>query len=399
MKCRNLLKPMGCGILILLLSLGLAVLAFTPTFAAEKKLPNLIGLSTYSSGSVGYAVFSAMGLAIEKKTGMKVRVAPAGTAKGRLLPSLLGHTLISATVYADYAAMAGGIWDWAIEGPQVHNFVMVWSGGTSQTALFARGDSGINTWEDMRGKRIADATGFDESVANRTNAKLAFGGLTLADMVKVPVAGYPANMKAVLEGTADLAYGSPVAGDCVALAASVHGLKWFAMPPDNEEAWKRVRAVAPYLFPYLETVGVGVSKEKPLWMVGQPYIWSTSPKADEYTIYRIVKAIIEGFDLYKNVHPQCPRWNLDQALDIKTLYAIGVPYHPGAVRAFKEIGRWTKEHERWQRSRLDFAPMVMKEYDQVVSWAVANKVTIGSKEFIKEWEPRWHKVYASIPAK
>lgn len=399
MKRRMLIKQVVCGILVFLLFHALIMTATTPTFATEKKLPNLIGLSTYSSGSVGYTVFSAMGLAIEKKTGMKVRVVPAGTAKGRLLPSLLGNTLISATVYADYAAMAGGIWEWAIEGPQIQNFVMVWSGGTSQTALFARGNSGINTWEDMRGKRIADATGFDESVANRTKAKLAYGGLTLADMVRVPVAGYPAIMKAVVEGTADLAYGSPVAGDCIALAASVHGLKWFAMPPENEEGWKRVRAIAPYLFPYLETVGAGVSKEKPLWMVGQPYIWSTSPKADEYVIYRIVKAIIEGFDLYKDIHPQCPRWNLDQALDIKTLYAIGVPYHPGAVKAFKEIGRWTAEHERWQKSRLDFAPVVMKAYDQIVSWAIANKIPLGSKEFMKEWEPKWHKIYANIPTK
>ena len=65
-------------------------------------------------------------------------------------------------------------------------------------------------------------------------------------------------------------------------------------------------------------------------------------------IYAAVKALHEGFDIYKNMHRAMPAWNIKGAVRDPS----PVPYHDGAIRYFKEVGVWSPEKDKWQAQQL-----------------------------------------------
>ena len=65
--------------------------------------------------------------------------------------------------------------------------------------------------------------------------------------------------------------------------------------------------------------------------------------------YTVTKAVHGGYDIFKDKHQELKEWTLDQALKTD---GITIPYHPGSIKYFKEIGKWTPEHEKWQAKML-----------------------------------------------
>ena len=70
---------------------------------------------------------------------------------------------------------------------------------------------------------------------------------------------------------------------------------------------------------------------------------------DENLIYAMAKALYQGYDTYKDGHPKLKHWGVESCLDV---IGSDIPLHPGVVRYFKEIGKWTSEHEAWQQKVL-----------------------------------------------
>ena len=119
---------------------------------------------------------------------------------------------------------------------------------------------------------------------------------------------------------------------------------------------------------------------------------------DEDLIYTLAKAIYEGYDIYKSSHPESPRWNIDNAVNMDLLNNTGLPYHAASVKLFKEIGRWTDAHEKWQQSRLAFRDKIQQEYKKALEAAKAKNISIKDKEFGDIWFPTWQKMRAELAA-
>ena len=79
---------------------------------------------------------------------------------------------------------------------------------------------------------------------------------------------------------------------------SPRGIHWLGIPPEDAEAWERIRDVAPFFQPFAETVGAGISEENPVNTMAYKYplIVTTANKgADE--VYAFTKALDETYDL------------------------------------------------------------------------------------------------------
>jgi TRAP-type uncharacterized transport system substrate-binding protein len=64
--------------------------------------------------------------------------------------------------------------------------------------------------------------------------------------------------------------------------------------------------------------------------------------------YTLVKAWWDHFKDLEPIHPQFRGW-------IPGIYVnklATVPYHPGAIKFFKERGAWTSEHDKMQEKLL-----------------------------------------------
>jgi len=67
----------------------------------------------------------------------------------------------------------------------------------------------------------------------------------------------------------------------------------------------------------------------------------------EETVYTLVKAALEHREEYAKIHPLLAEVDAKRAATI-----VGVPFHPGAIKYFKEKGVWTPEHEKVNKELL-----------------------------------------------
>ena len=73
--------------------------------------------------------------------------------------------------------------------------------------------------------------------------------------------------------------------------------------------------------------------------------------------------IAESFDQYKDISVGMPWHRVDEAIKAYST----LPYHPGAVRYFKEKGLWTPQLEKNQGELLDRQAKLQVLWKQVVN--------------------------------
>ena len=117
------------------------------------------------------------------------------------------------------------------------------------------------------------------------------------------------------------------------------------MDPKDTEAWKRTREVLPIAYPLRVTEGPGAPAD--IW--GYDYHMVTYDWQNEDLVYWLTKQKTTHFEAYKNLHPALKKWTMDNAIKMDAAQA---PFHPGAIRYYKEIGVWTDKHDAWQKDRL-----------------------------------------------
>jgi len=89
---------------------------------------------------------------------------------------------------------------------------------------------------------------------------------------------------------------------------------------------------------YIEAVipkGTYAKLDHDVMTLGVPVIFVTTEKMDEKLVYDITKLLFEKKPELVAVHKQANQ------LDLKSAVAVSsVPYHPGAIRYYKEQGVW-----------------------------------------------------------
>ena len=329
---------------------GLAASGLASTAArAQTNLPNLpttMVWSTYDVGSTGYVEASAVADAFGKKYGSRIRLQPAGTAIGRVLPLTEGKASHAWLANECYFA-AEGLYEYAAPdwGPQDLRTLM---GRQNAFSVVATKVSGITEPKHMKGKKFAIAKA-NSSVNIKTDPILAFAGLTWKDVDLVEFPSYAAALKALIEGKADAAGAAPNAAVLRELEASPHGISWVALDPANKEGWARAKKAVPFVEPFQESIGAGLSAEKPVWMMGYRYpmitVYSKAPEAE---VYAMTKAMAETFDMYKDANPIMPRWDIKKA----GTPPMDAAFHDGAIRYLKEAKVWSPAHDEFQTGAL-----------------------------------------------
>lgn len=344
--------------------------------AARAKLPDTSIWTAYDLGSSGYAEASGIADAIMKKHPMRVRIVPSGTSIGRLLPLKQGKANYGFLANELYFATEG-TFDFAVPGwgPQDMRVALARPAGN---AMATAGDIGVKEIKDLRGKRIGYVKG-NPSVNVKTDAYLAFAGLTRADVKVVWFGSYNAMKTAVINNQLDSYSSVTTSANMREIEASPRGLVWPEFPPDDKEGWKRIREIASFFEPYRETAGAGISPEKPRNLVGYRYpIIASYASADADEVYSLVKAIDDSMDLIKTVTASAKNWSPSVA----GKPPADAPWHDGAIRYLKEKGIWTAEHQAWQDQRLERLRKIQK------GWAEARKTFQGKDDeaWLKHWE-------------
>jgi TRAP transporter TAXI family solute receptor len=359
-------------------AVGAALMVAAGSAAAQDaQIPDTMMWSAYDVGSSGYTEASAVADAMMKQYGTRIRIMPSGTSIGRLLPLKTNRVtygwLANEVYFATEAIYDFSAREW---GPQDLRILL---GRPAGFGLGCAGDVGIETLADIKGKRVSRIQA-NPSVNLKVEAILAFAGLTWDDVDVVEVPSYGAALRGVVEGSNDCAGGVPTAGIFRELEASNRGINWPGLPEDNAEGWERLRAVAPFFAPTVETVGAGLSADNPGHLIAYKYpMVTTYAGTSEEEAYHLTKAMDETFGMYKDVNAVMPRWSIKES----GTAPADAPFHPGAIRYLKEAGVWTDEAEAWNQKRLERMEKVRNAWDAALEEALDQQVPDS------EWPAFW----------
>lgn len=315
---------------------------------AEIKLPDTIVWTAYDTGSSGYNQAVGIGSVLKNKYGVNLRVLPGKNDVSRLTPLLKGIAQFSATgsdsIYAQEAVYTAGTRDW---GPAPVRLLLHNVADGCAAAMATAGDIGVKSIKDLKGKRVAwieSAPALNKAV----EAMLAHGGLTWDDVVKVPVGGFGASIDGIINGDLDAANSATFSTMMVKMEASPRGLTFPPQPHGDAEGWKRLNAVVPWYFRHVCKAGSAIPPEG-VEGIGTAYpILITTTTITEDVAYNMTKAMYEHFDDYKDSAPGANGWHWDR----QKLEEVFLPFHDGAVRYYKEVGKWTEKAQANQDANL-----------------------------------------------
>jgi TRAP transporter TAXI family solute receptor len=344
--------------------------------AQDIKLPETLTLTAYDTGSSGFNIAVAVGNIFKDKHGSNVRVLPAGNDVARLAPLRANRAQASAMGVGVYFAQEG-VFEFAVKewGPQPLRLMMSVT-DCNAVSLGVAKDTGVKEIKDLKGKRIGIVVG-SPALNQNAYAVLAYGGLTTADVKVLEFAGYGAMWKGILNNEADAGIASTISAQVKEVETSPRGIVWPPAPAADKEAWARVRKLAPYYNPHPTTCGAGIVKEAAAEIPSYPYpIFMAYASQPVDTVYGMVKSMIVDYAAYKDAAPGAA------GLDIKRQNLSWVlPYHEGSVKALKEAGVWTAEHEAHNQALL-------KRQDTLAAaWAAYLKSNSGGDEaaFAQGW--------------
>lgn len=336
--------------------------------ADDVQLPRTMVWTSYDQGSAGFVEASAIADALDRQFGTTIRITPAGTAVGRLLPMQTGRATFgfagNEMHFAAEAMFEFAARDW---GPQDLRVVL---GRPAQVGLVVGGDTDIMTPADLRGHRVGYVQASPSTDLN-TNTVLAFADLTPADVEVVMYPGYGAMLQAFISGEIDAAPAIPTSA-ALREAEGGRGVRWLDMPASDEAGWGRIRAFASLFSPSQARTGVSISDEDPADLLGYRY-----PQLGVYAnvsddeVYNMIRALNESYDLYKDATPSIRHWAIAEAGSTPA----AAPFHPGAVRYLREIGQWTDADQAWNDARIARIEAVRAAWDAAQAEATAAGVS------------------------
>jgi TRAP transporter TAXI family solute receptor len=328
-------------IIIYFLSLGLVF-----CFATAGMAQTIINIGTHPIGSVLNVIGNATAIVIGKHTPMKATVKPmAGPNSwyplmetGEIDLGLLNCWDAEMGYFGEsiYGKLSKG------KGFPVRLIAISINNAAS---LIVATDSGIYKVSDLKGKKVAVVYPV-ASLPPLIESHLANGGLKLSDIIPLPVSSMTESIKSVIEGRTDAStctVGMPIIEE-------LHSKKGARiLPLDNSpEAVKRTKEKFPG-YPFKVTPGpgrTGVEKEQYLWGYDM-YLIGRENLPDEIA-YNIVKALWENYKEFSPIHVLLKDWTPDRFVTKEAL----IPYHPEAIKFYKEKGIWTKEMAKLQESLL-----------------------------------------------
>ena len=318
---------------ILAAVLTLAALAIACVLAAVTANAQTISIGTSSQGSSNNALGNALGKVMTDVAGLRARVVPFGGGQ-QFLPLINGKELEMAVPSSSDALFAyQGKEDYA--GKPNTNLRVIATVFPYYLSFFVKKDAPYQKLADLKGKKFP--VGFNANSAQRRVylAMLAGEQLKESDFAGVPVAHVVRAADDFMQGKIDATTFAIGAGKVAEVDAKVGGIRWLNLT-DTPDAEKRLKAVMPtaYYDP-LEPAKNLVGIVGPTKVVYEDYLVLTGAQISDDVAYKVAKLLYENQDKLAAITRPWSRYktaNLSRD--------NGIPFHPGAIKFYKEKGIW-----------------------------------------------------------
>ena len=304
-----------------------------PVTNKSEDLPRSIAIGTNPAGTGAHALGSGLAAVASKATSVTGKVQPYNGPNAWMTLMENGELEYGIINILDSKMAATGTGNYKKAYPSLR----VAQGGVFPftVSLVVRDKSDIKQLADLKGKRMA--WDFGGHAINQTwqNAMLEMAALTGKDVKQVRFSNLNEAVRAVAEGKVD----SSIVALGIGLVEEVNAMEpvRFLSLPDTPEANKILASYGAKIVKAAPATGVKGETH----VIGYPLQLATSTKVSEKTVYTMAKAWWENLAELQTIHPLFKRWTKDH----QALTNFTIPYHPGAIKFFKEVGVWTAEHD------------------------------------------------------
>jgi len=304
---------------------------------------------------------TAVGIAIENQTGVRVTVPPTDTTMAHYSGIRDGQEEFTIQMADEtWMAMEGmDMFDVPEWGPQ--SVRVVWFGSPMPQG-FATQEGGILSLNDLRGAKVCRTPPgtADEILWEAVFAMMAahpeMDDLTWDDIDQIPVAGYDEGINAVMSGAADVGIMSCASGEAYEMEASMLGLYWIPLPAqtaDDLAAWEAFAEILPCFGPSHWTTTVGGLESGG----GTVDVWASYYSSycyDHYPEPELAYWFTNQIDVltpwYVDAHAMLAYWNRDWVFDHMTSWFV--PWHEGSIKYWQDEGLWTADAQAKQDAML-----------------------------------------------
>jgi len=342
-------------------TLALVLFSFMTAYAqssSKSPLPARLTLSTLAVGTVFHVTGSGLAKVATEHSPMTVAVSPMASARswvyqmqkrGRPELGIMQMSEIWQAYTGKLAPEPEPIPGDPRKGPPYTpaspKLRILLAGTSLRVGFLVRDDSPIKTMEDMRGKRMT--WGFPAFPSNIEwgLGGLSAAGMTINDVTPVSVTEVVAGMRALMDGRVDIAIGA-VGMPIVAEANARIGVRFLSVPADPG-AIKRHQLIMPGST--IKSVPPGIPGVKVATTIGHvPIVIQSSTHMPDDVAYALVKVLWDNYKELGPIHPQFRGW--EPKIYVSDLASI--PYHPGSIKFYKEMGVWTAKHDDVQKRLL-----------------------------------------------
>ena len=356
-----------------------------PVVPPEEEMPEVISWGTHEVGTASHVQGEIVANALRDKYGVNIRIVPVSAEMSKLDACRVGKLdfiLAANCRFGPDASQDFANIEW---GPQ--RFRQIWICSRQYGfAMVVHGNSEIKTLADLKGKKIGYRTGWANG-NQMTTAYLAYAGLTWDDVERVVFPSFTSMMDGLITGKVDANANDLTTAGIRGFEAMPGGLRVLEVDPKDTEAVERFMNVASICYHVMDEIGAGASKEDPLSVFSFPFpVVNCYESLDENMVYWQTRMIHEAYDDYKDIIPQMAWWEIDTCLATPPF----VPFHEGAVRYFKEIGKWTDELEANNNEMIERNLKYEEAWDAAVDEFIAKGLKGG------EWVDFWMEKQAQV---
>jgi TRAP transporter TAXI family solute receptor len=338
------------SVALLLFCFFIASAAVSPAAAVSsenppkgEKLPPYIIMAVNPGGSLLNMVGTAMAKLISEKEPFEVKLRTTSGYMDTLVSE--GEVNLAPGVSVESYQSTRGLEQYA--GHPQKKVRLICTGSPLIAVFMVKKDAPYQTVADLKGVKVSGKYPGTKPLYWDGVAYLASVGMTWDDLKVVPVGNIVEGVQAFIQGRTDAAVCAAMTGLVQEADATLKGVRFLGMPCDEGSA-KKMWAAVPGCYPIHLKAGAALGVDRDMCLMGKDIYILGGLDTSEQVIYEVTKVLWNDIRELDGTHPMFKQWTHDKMLKKD----VTIPYHPGAIRFYKEIGKWTPELQETQERLL-----------------------------------------------
>ena len=280
------------------------------------------GFAAMQPGTINHTTSSAIAKVLKEKGGLNTLVQ--ATAGETVMIQIVGRGEV------DFGMANAPEVGAALVNNGQPNLRLIGAVYTLKTGFWVRKDSNMRTTADLRGKRVTMGFSAMRSLDPLARALLATGGLTEQDVKPVLVPNVVRSADDFVSGAADMflfAFGAPKVRE---VDVSVGGIRFLEIP--DKPGLEAARKIVP--LSYLSDIAPGpifVGVEKPMKALTYDNLLFAHAGVPDAVVYKLIETMLANRNDMVAIAPNLREFTAD---NLYKKYEF--PYHPGALKYFKD---------------------------------------------------------------